>query len=230
VADNSISDRFILYSIWAGDSGAYTAAARDTPPRAGEDSAINVYTAVAKGSDVEEGYQIAGAAFKIKTPYRGDTMMARSGRLLGSRWAYGKDAQGQTAGGYALEGLERVREGDHYKFELKTLGNVCLKGNKANLSFDERFLATHHYNEPSDYPEGADPQYLAKGSADVIVVDFITGKKQLVTKMPPGYFALYPHFRSDGWLYFLAVEKASGKYMAVASDWAIRQTEATPTP
>ncbi|MBX3234501.1 MAG: hypothetical protein KIT84_40660 [Labilithrix sp.] len=230
VADNSISDRFILYSIWAGDSGAYTAAARDTPPRGGEDSGINIYTAVATGSDVEDGYKIAGAAFKIKTPYRGDTMMSKTGRLLGSRWAYGKDAQGNTPWGYALETLERVRVGDRYEFKLETIGNVCLKGNKANLSFDERFLSTHHYNEPSDFGPDPDPAYLAKGSADVIVIDFITGKKVQVTKMPPGYFALYPHFRSDGWLYFLAVHRETGRYMAVASDWAIRQVEEHPTP
>lgn len=230
VADNSISDRFILYSIWAGDSGSYTATARDTAPRAGGDSAINIYTAVAKGSDVEEGYQVAGAAFKIKTPWRGDTMMARSGRLIGSRWAYGKDDAGSTPWGYALEGLERQRVGDHYEFKLTSLGNVCMKGNKANISFDERFLATHHYNEPSDYPAGSDPGYLAKGSADITIVDFITGKKQQVTKMPPGYFALYAHFRSDGWLYFLAVHKETGRYMIAASDWAVRQVEEHPTP
>ena len=230
VADNSISDRFILYSIWAGDSGSYTATARDTPPRAGEDSAINVYTAVAKGSDVEDGYQVAGAAFKIKTPWRGDTMMGRSGRLIGSRWAYGKDASGNTPSGYALEGLERQRVGDHFEFKLTSLGNVCMKGNKANISFDERFLATHHYNEPADFPPGSDPAYAAKGSADLTVVDFVTGKKQQVTKMPPGFFALYAHFRSDGWLYFLAVHKETGRYMIGASDWAIRQVEEHPTP
>ena len=50
------------------------------------------------------------------------------------------------------------------------------------------------------------------------------------TKMPPGFFAIYPHFRSDGWLYFLAVEKATGRYTISASDWAIRQTEEHPTP
>jgi hypothetical protein len=230
VADNSISDRFILFSIWAGDSGSYSASARDTPPRAGEDSAINIYTAVAKGSDVEDGYQVAGGAFKIKTPWRGDTMMGRSGRLIGSRWAYGKDDQGNTPWGYALEGLERQRVGDHFEFKLTSLGNVCMKGNKANISFDERFLATHHYNEPADFPAGSDPAYAAKGSADLVVADFVTGKKQVVTKMPPGFFAIYPHFRSDGWLYFLAVEKATGRYMISASDWAIRQSEEHPTP
>ena len=230
VADNSLSDRFILFSIWAGDSGSYSASAKDTPPRGGDDSAITIYTAVAKGNDVEDGYKVDGQGFKIKTPYRGDTMMGRSGRLIGSRWAYGADESGKVAGGYALEGLERRRVGDHYEFKLQSLGNICMKGNKANLSFDERFLATHHYNEPSDFGPEADPAYLQKGSSDLLVADFVTGKKVNVTKMPPGYFALYAHFRSDGWLYFLAVQKETGRYMIGASDWAIRQAEAVPTP
>lgn len=231
VADNSISDRFIVFSDWAGDSGSYSVTAKDTAPRGGEDSAVTVYTAVAKGNDVEDGYKVAGNGFKLKTPYRGDTMMGRSGSIIGSRWAYGADpSTGKTAGGYALEGLERRRVGDHYEFSLQALGNICMKGNKANISFDERFLATHHYNEPSDYPEGSNPAYAQKGSSDILVADFITGKKVNVTKMPPGYFALYAHFRADGWLYFLAVQKETGRYMIGASDWAIRQTEAVPTP
>ena len=50
--------------------------------------------------------------------------------------------------------------------------------------------------------------------------------------MKPGQFALFPHFRSDGWLYFI-VRDASGASkteVIAASDWAIRQVEATPTP
>lgn len=230
VGDNSISDRFILYSIWAGDSGQYSASARDTPPRGGEDSAINVYTAIALGNDVEEGYQIAGDPVKLATPYRGDTMMARSGTLIGSRWAYRVGPDGKMPYGYALEGLKRTLVDGRYELELEPLGNVCLKGNKANISFDERFLATHHYNEPEDFGEADDPAYREKGSADLVVVDFVTGKKQVITKMAPGQFALYPHFRSDGWLYFLVVDHTTQKYYAVASDWAVRQAEANPTP
>jgi hypothetical protein len=107
---------------------------------------------------------------------------------------------------------------------------VCLKGNKANFSYDERFLATHHYNEPEDFTADDDAAYREKGSADVFVIDFVTGKKQKVTKMGPGQFALFPHFRSDGWLYFLVADRNTNKYLAVASDWAIRQSEANPTP
>lgn len=230
IGDNSISDRFILYSIWAGDSGSYSASARDTQPRAGEDGAINIYTAIATGNDVEDGYQVQGDGFKIPTPYRGDTMMGRSGHIIGSRWAYGAKQDGTTDTGYAIEKLDYQVINGKYRFTLSSLGNVCLKGNKANFSFDERFLATHHYNEPSDFGDADDPAYKEKGSADLYVVDFITGKKQRVTKMGPGQFALYPHFRSDGWLYFLVVDHNTGKYMVVGSDWAIRQAEATPTP
>ncbi len=281
VGDNSIGDRFILYSIWAGDSGQYTSQARDTKPRAGADSGIKIFTAIAQGNDVEEGYQVSGNGFDINTPYRGDTMMGRSGKILGSRWAYeapegpvvpgvagaecapsciwsaqcanvtpgaslvctargescstGNLCQprgpvGPVASGYAIEKLDYQVIDGKYRFTTSSLGNVCLKGNKANFSFDERFLATHHYNEPSDYVAGDDPAYAQKGSSDVFVVDFITGKKQKVTKMGPGQFALYAHFRSDGWLMFLVVDQATNTYHVAASDWAIRQTETAPTP
>ncbi len=87
VGDNSISDRFILYSIWAGDSGRYSTSARDTPPRGSEDSAINIYTAVAQGNDVEEGYQIAGDPAKGGDPVPRRHDDGPLGKLIGSRWA-----------------------------------------------------------------------------------------------------------------------------------------------
>lgn len=158
-------------------------------------------------------------------------MMGRSGRLIGSRWAYGAPSEGAAKPwGYAIEKLDWQLVNGKYRFELTDVGNFCLKGNKANFSFDERFIATHHYNEPSDYSEADRATYAEKGSADVWVVDFVTGKKQQVTKMGPGQFALYAHFRSDGWLHFLVVDQNTQKFSIVASDWAIRQTEATPTP
>lgn len=225
IGDNSIGDRFILYSIWAGDEGQYTSEAADTPPAAGEDSAIKIYTAVALGNDVSEGYQVRGDGFEITTPYRGDTMMARSGKMLGSRWAY---ANGSDHG-YAIEKLDWTVQGGQYRFNLSPLGTVCMKGNKANFSFDERFLATHHYNDHADLANESQA-YRDKGSSDIVMADFVTGKKEKVTKMGPGQFALYAHFRSDGWLYFLVVDANTNKYYVAASDWAVRAAEATPTP
>jgi hypothetical protein len=230
IDDNAMSDRFIVFSDWAGDSGSFSASAVDTTPRGGADSAVEIYTAIALGTDVAQGYKVNGPSFKIDTPYRGDTMMSRSGHLLGNRWSYAAAADGTTAHGYAIEKLDYQLVGGHYQFTLSPLGNICLRGNKANFSYDERFFTTHHYNEPSDFTASDDPAYRQKGSSDIYMVDFITGKKQKVTKMGPGQFALYPHFRSDGWLYFLAVDYVASKYWVAASDWAIRQAEATPTP
>ena len=225
LGDNSIGDRFILYSIWAGDSGQYSAAARDTVPRAGADAGINIFVAVAKGNDVTDGYQVKGNGTQLPTPYQGDTMMARSGKIIGSRVAGEHGALG-----YAIQKLNPTVSGGNYRFGLTDLGKICMKGNKANISFDERFLVTHHYNEPADYDANDDPAYHDKGSSDVIMADFVTGKKTTITKMGPGQFALYPHFRSDGWLYFLVVDHNTGKYYVTASDWAVRQVEANPTP
>ena len=56
------------------------------------------------------------------------------------------------------------------------------------------------------------------------VVDFITGKKQKVAKMGPGQFALYPHFRSDGWMYFVVRTVATSPEHVVASDAALLLT------
>jgi hypothetical protein len=230
VDDNSMSDRFIVFSDWVGDAGNYSVSATDTTPRGGANSSVSVYTAVAMGTDVEQGYQVSGSAFTLETPYRGDTMMSRSGHLLGNRWAYGQAADGTTAHGYAIEKLDYRIVNGHYQFNLSPLGNICLRGNKANFSFDERFFTTHHYNEPSDFTASDDPAYRTKGSSDIFVVDFITGNKQKVTKMGPGQFAIYPHFRSDGWLYFMVYDGATGKQWVAGSDWAVRQAEATPTP
>jgi hypothetical protein len=108
-----------------------------------------------------------------------------------------------------------------------------MKGNKANWSFDERFLTTHHYLTREDFDsDRAWGAYKEKGGADIYVADVVTGKKQRITRMKPGQFALFPHYRSDGWLDFI-VRDASGadkKEYIVASDWSIRQREASPTP
>jgi hypothetical protein len=39
--------------------------------------------------------------------------------------------------------------------------------------------------------------------------------------MHAGQYALYPHFRSDGWFYFLVRDKNTNHEYAVASDAAL---------
>ena len=78
---------------------------------------------------------------------------------------------------------------------------------------DERWMVTHHYVTNTD----ADAQdlgfankndagfapYVTQGASNLYLIDLTTGDKTRLTRMAPGQYALYPHFRSDGWIYFL---------------------------
>jgi hypothetical protein len=44
---------------------------------------------------------------------------------------------------------------------------------------------------------------LSEGAANVYLIDPLSGERIRVTNMGPGQYALFPHFRSDGWLYFM---------------------------
>ena len=46
-----------------------------------------------------------------------------------------------------------------------------------------------------------------KGTANIILVNMVTGVRTRITTMKPGQYALFPHFRSDGWIYFLVRDK-----------------------
>ena len=39
--------------------------------------------------------------------------------------------------------------------------------------------------------------------------------------MGPGQYALYPHFRSDGWMYYLVRDREAGREYIAASDAAL---------
>ena len=82
---------------------------------------------------------------------------------------------------------------------------------------------------PADYADlgfasADDPTFkdmLAKGTSNSVLIDLTTGQHRRVTNMHAGQYALYPHFRSDGWIYFLVRDKVSNKEYAVASDAAL---------
>ena len=97
--------------------------------------------------------------------------------------------------------------GDGYTIKVnmdQALGTFCFSGAKANISYDERFFVTHHH-------DGA--------KSDIILVDLMDGQSYDITNMPDGSRALFPHFRSDGWFYFL-VRSGEEEYI-VANDYAL---------
>lgn len=226
IGDNSISDHFIINGKFASDNPGLTSSDHDLDATFGPDAIATVRVMFALGNDDSSGYTVKQSV-ELKAPFLGDIMMTRSATVLGARVA-GADSKML---GYQMEQLTSSMTADGYKFALKPVGRVCMQGNKANFSFDERMLVTHHYLTAEDWKGDAQAaDYKKKGAADLWVADFVTGKKQRITHLQPGQFALFPHFRSDGWIYFMVRDANTKKEYIAASDWALRAEEATPTP
>ena len=146
----------------------------------------------------------------VDSPFEGDSVLSPSGRLVVSRLAGGDD---DNSLGYVIREVKTEKFENNYKIDIgRVVATVCLTGAKANISFSERFMVTHVYGEET---------------ADIILVDLLTGTQHQVTNMPQGSKALFPHFRSDDWFYFL-VRSGDEEYV-VASDLAVRLAELSNT-
>ncbi|MEZ4366383.1 MAG: hypothetical protein R2939_08860 [Kofleriaceae bacterium] len=84
---------------------------------------------------------------------------------------------------------------------IEEVARYCDQGAKPSISFDERFAVTHHYE--------------ADGSANIYLIDLRTGVRSKVTTMAHGQYALFPHFRSDNWFYFLVRDSNTGDEYAM---------------
>jgi len=146
------------------------------------------------------------ATVELDTPYEGDAVLSPSARLVISRVA---GAAGQL--GYVVRRVNATMTGDGYQIDVPEVARYCVGGGKPSFSFDERWLVYHHYVGEADavdlgFTGPDDPEfqpYLTDGAANVYVLDLLSGETRRVTTMAPGEYALYPHFRSDGWIYFL---------------------------
>ena len=100
-------------------------------------------------------------------------------------------------------------------------------------SHNERVVATHHYTDTSDAQDfgfaAEDVEFtdMISNSSNIWIYDMYSGDKMRITRMRKGQFALYPHFRSDGWLYFLVRDMNNRTEYVVASDAAIRLQKGT---
>jgi hypothetical protein len=177
-----------------------------------------------------------GAATSVATPLEGDPMLSPSGRILVTRLKGRETTTGTgrrrvvTAeqSGYALRLLTPTKNGTNLSASLADLGRICLQGGKAVVSYDERWLVIYHYVTANDAVElgftgPQDPafaDYLRLGASNLILVDLLDGSSHVITHMDPGQYALYPHFRSDGWLYFVVRTLDRKEYFA-ATDAAL---------
>jgi hypothetical protein len=139
----------------------------------------------------------------VDSPFEGDSVLSPSARMVISRLA----GDNGKALGYVIRKVNINRVGNSYTVDVnQVLATICdMQGAKAGFSYDERFVVTHHYEED--------------GSANLFLYDLQTKVVSKITNMPAGQQALFPHFVSNGWIYFTVKDGTSE--FAAASDAAV---------
>jgi len=167
----------------------------------------------------------AGAVVSEPAPGEGDGVLSPSSELVVTRVAGAGGAQV----GFRLREMTPTPSGGGYTIEAPVIGMYCETGGKPGFSFNERWMAIHHYVGPDDavdlgFTGPSDPAfapYLSQGASNIYLIDLLTGDKIRVTRMDPGQYALFPHFRADDWMYFLVRVEGVGTEYVVASDAAL---------
>lgn len=224
-------DYWVVFGAYDSDNGGNAPVLGNPSAAFASDSLTTLTPMINLGSSFE-----AGAPTRVPTPLQGDPMLSPSGRLLVTRVKGreyttridGRDVVTAEQSGYALHLVSTERDGSDWSASVSDVGRICKTGGKAVVSYDERWLVFHHYVTGDDAAElgfesADDPdfqRYLELGASNLYLVDLRDGSLQLLTQMAPGEYALFPHFRSDGWIYFV-VRTLDGNEWFAASDTAL---------
>src|SRR6185503_14595274 len=121
----------------------------------------------------------------------GDIVLSPSASLLISRVRGNNGVQA----GYRLRSITPDGGGG---VNIPQIASYCFDGAKPAISFDERWMVTHHYVEDTDadaqdlgFANRLDPGFTGypNNSANIILVDLLSGDRTRVTRMGPGQFA-----------------------------------------
>lgn len=146
---------------------------------------------------------VSKARVRVQQPFEGDSTLSPSAQLEMTRVSGPNERQI----GYVLRKVVATPTGSSYTITTPEIARYCLSGGKPGFSYDERWVAFHHYE--------------ANGSANLYLMDLRTGDPVRITNMPAGKYALYPHFRSDGWIYAQVRDTTTGHEITIASDAAL---------
>ncbi|MFO0738975.1 MAG: hypothetical protein U0270_23975 [Labilithrix sp.] len=159
---------------------------------------------------------------ELSTPLEGDQIFSPSSQILITRFGAKPGHQG-----YTLRKITTKVDATTgaVTMDAKVVGKICGGGAKAMMSFDERYVVTHRYADPQPATtDGGKPV----SHADIYVTDLVTGEVFPITHMGDNQYALYPHFRADGWLYFLVRDmNGTGKETLVATDVVLKRVPAS---
>lgn len=229
-------DYWVIHGSYEGDDGGFSPVHGNPSAAFENDSTSTLTPMVNQGNGFEPG-----DAVRVETPGQGDPMLSPSGRLLVTRakgFEYTTNVDGfevvaAEQSGYALYRVEMTRTGETWSASLEDLGRICLQGGKAVFSYDERWMVFHHYVIEADagdlgFSDASDPgfsEYTELGAANLYLVDLLSGETERITNVSPGQYALFPHFRSDGWIYFVVRTLEGEEYFAASDAALVREIE-----
>lgn len=165
---------------------------------------------------------------RVLQPFEGDSSLSPSATLEMTRVA----GPGDRQIGYVLRKVLATPAGSSYTISTPEIARYCMSGGKPGFSYDERWIAFHHYVTNTDadaqalgFTGASDPgfaPYRTQGAANIFLMDLRTGVPIRITNMAPGQYALFPHFRSDGWIYAQVRDTNVDHEYTVASDAALQ--------
>jgi hypothetical protein len=213
-------DFFAIDSEFVSDDGGHSATMRDPYASFGSTAHLSFIPMIWNGSKYQSKPQVT-----ITTPFEGDTVISPSAKLVITRVSGPNDKQI----GFVLRKVVATPSGSSYTVQAPEVARYCFAGGKPAFSYDERWIVFHHYVTSADAVElgftgPTDPNfqpYLTQGAANLYMFDPREGVPIRITNMAPGQYALYPHFRSDGWIYAAIRDNNTAHEYMVASDAAL---------
>ncbi len=213
-------DYWAVDSGFVSDNGGHIPTHQNPSASWGSGADIDLTPMVYDGN----GY-VQKPAIEQSTPFEGDTVMSPSTRLLLARSSGG----GFQQNGFTMRRLDATPSGQSYTVQTPEIARYCFNGGKPGISYDERWAVIHRYVTGDDAMElgftgAGDPgfaPYASQGAANVYLLDLLTGLTRRITHMKPGQYALFPHFRSDGWIYFIVRTQGTDQEHIVAGDAAL---------
>jgi hypothetical protein len=196
-------DYFSVDGLFVSDDGGHSVTKRDPSANFGMTSSVGLIPIIWTGS----AYQTKPQVTK-QVPFEGDSVLSPSAQLMISRLAGPNGVQL----GFVLRKVNATPNGPSYSIDVPEVARYCFTGGKPAFSYDERWWVYHHYVNETDadaqelgFTGLTDPgfaNYRSRGAANIYLVETATGERHRITNMAPGQYALYPHFRSDGWIYY----------------------------
>ena len=215
------SDYWAVAGPFANDNGGHSMTNRDPDTDFSNGSSIALTPIIHNGTNfVDKPTQ------NFSTPLQGDAVLSTSSQMVISR----QRGPSRRQLGFVMRKINSTPVKDGYQIELEEVARYCIDGGKPAFSYDDRWMVLHHYIGNSDaqdlgFTDASDPgfaQYANQAGSNIYLVDTLTGESTRITHMEPGQYALYPHFRSDGWIYFMVRTLGENSEHIVASDAALR--------